>query len=142
MPNKKRASRTWNPLTQSEAFSNDFTNILTERMANMEDKQFICDMLLNALRATDSYRDVVGITYVKSKHSDESHVVIHFLSGTRIICTTMDSGCTIYNFIDKYYELYGEKLSERTVRRKFKNADLVQKRLEGQKKVYGSGTDN
>ena len=50
--------------------------------------------------------------------------------------------CTIYNFIDKYYELYGEKLSERTVRRKFKNADLVQKRLEGQKKVYGSGTDN
>ena len=58
----------------------------------MEDKQFICDMLLNALRATDSYRDVVGITYVKSKHSDESHVVIHFLSGTRIICTTMDSG--------------------------------------------------
>lgn len=92
MPNKKRASRTWNPLTQSEAFSNDFTNILTERRANMEDKQFICDMLLNALRATDSYRDVVGITYVKSKHSDESHVVIHFLSGTRIICTTMDSG--------------------------------------------------
>lgn len=58
----------------------------------MEDKQFICDMLLNALRATDSYRDVVGITYVKSKDSDESHVVIHFLSGTRIICTTMDSG--------------------------------------------------
>lgn len=58
----------------------------------MEDKQFICDMLLNALRATDSYRDVVGITYVKAKCSDESHVVIHFLSGTRIICTTMDSG--------------------------------------------------
>lgn len=58
----------------------------------MEDKQFICDILLNALRATDNYRNLVDITYIKSKESDESHVVIHYLSGTRIICTTMDSG--------------------------------------------------
>lgn len=58
----------------------------------MEDKQYICDMLLNTLKATYSYRDLVDITYIKSKESDESHVVIHYLSGTRIICTTMDSG--------------------------------------------------
>ena len=58
----------------------------------MEDKQYIFDMLLNTFKATYSYRDLVDITYIKSKESDESHVVIHYLSGTRIICTTMDSG--------------------------------------------------
>ncbi len=65
----------------------------------MEDKQFICDMLLNALRATDSYRDVVGITYIKSKDSDESHIVIHYISGTRIICTTMKDGMDVIRTI-------------------------------------------
>ena len=90
MPNKKGASSAFGYL--SEAFTIDFTNILTERRANMEDKQYICDMLLNTLKATYSYRDLVDITYIKSKESDESHVVIHYLSGTRIICTTMDSG--------------------------------------------------
>lgn len=45
--------------------------------------------------------------------------------------------CTLYSFAQKYYELFDEKISERTARRKLQKADLVPKGFEGQKKVYG-----
>lgn len=53
----------------------------------MEDKQLICDCAAHALKQTDAFKDII-----QSKESGESHVVIHYQSGTRIICTTMDSG--------------------------------------------------
>ena len=53
------------------------------------------------------------------------------------VVNALGGECTIYSFIDKFYEMYGEELSERTVRRKFKKADLVQTGIDGQKKLYG-----
>lgn len=58
------------------------------------------------------------------------------------VVNALGGECTIYSFIDKFYEMYGEELSERTVRRKFKKADLVQTGIDGQKKLYGFDDDS
>ena len=66
---------------------------------NMEDIQKICDLITLALKETDAYRDIVKITYVKSQRTIESHIVIHYISGTRIICTTMKDGMDVIRII-------------------------------------------
>ena len=58
----------------------------------MEDKQFICDCLAHTLKQTDAFKDLIRIDYVKEKNSDESQAIIHYQSGTRFICTTLDDG--------------------------------------------------
>lgn len=54
----------------------------------MEDKQKICDLLAEALRATDNAFDLVSLTYDK----DEEIVEVRFLGGNRRINVAMDSG--------------------------------------------------
>ena len=58
------------------------------------------------------------------------------------VVNALGGECTIYSFVDKFYEMYGEELSERTVRRKLKKADLVQTGIDGQKKIYGFDDDS
>lgn len=54
----------------------------------MEDKQKICDLLAEALRATDNAYDLVSLTYDK----DKEIVEVRFLNGNRLINVAMDSG--------------------------------------------------
>lgn len=54
----------------------------------MEDKQKICDLLAEALRATRNAWDVESLTYDK----DKEIVEVRFLGGNRRINVAMDSG--------------------------------------------------
>lgn len=61
----------------------------------MEDKQKICDLLLETLQATREYSDLVNLEYVvpEQLHRYDSYVEARFTSGgKRIINTSMDSG--------------------------------------------------
>ena len=61
----------------------------------MEDKQKICDLLLETLQATRLYSDLKSLTYVTPKQPNryDSYVEVKFQSGGgRIINTSMDSG--------------------------------------------------
>lgn len=62
---------------------------------NMENKQKICDLLLETLRATREYSDLLYLWYVvpEQPYRFESYVEARFTSGgKRIINTSMDSG--------------------------------------------------
>ena len=61
----------------------------------MENKQEICNMLAQALKATREYHDLVGLTYIVPKQPNkyESYVVARFENGAkRFINTSLDSG--------------------------------------------------
>lgn len=64
----------------------------------MEDKQKICNLLLETLRATREYSDLLYLRYVvpEQPYRFESYVEARFQSGgKRIINTSMDSGFTM-----------------------------------------------
>ena len=61
----------------------------------MENKQKICDLLLETLQATRLYSDLESLTYVTPEQPSryDSYVEAKFTSGgKRIINTSMDSG--------------------------------------------------
>ena len=61
----------------------------------MENKQKICDLLLETLQATRECSDLESLTYVMSEQLNryDSYVEARFQSGgKRIINTSMDSG--------------------------------------------------
>ena len=61
----------------------------------MENKQKICDLLAQALKATRECSDLESLTYIKPEQPSryDSYVEARFQSGgKRIINTSMDSG--------------------------------------------------
>ena len=59
-----------------------------------EDKQKICNLLCEALQATDNAADLVSITYIEDTQNTQ-HAKIQFMGGHRIVNVSMDSGTSM-----------------------------------------------
>ena len=61
-------------------------------MAFIEDKQEICDLLLETLKATRGGQDIVNLIYGRITQSEEN-VMVLFANGTHLnVNVSMDSG--------------------------------------------------
>lgn len=70
-------------------------------MAFVEDKQEICDLLLETLKATRGGQDIVNLNYARITPSEES-VMVLFANGTHInVNVSMDSGLDMIRDIMK-----------------------------------------
>lgn len=66
-----------------------------------EDKQLICDRLLEAIRSTAAGRDVVHLWYKRGDRDDDT-VIMQYLNGHRItINVACDSGAAMIRDIMK-----------------------------------------
>lgn len=70
-------------------------------MAFVEDKQEICDLLLETLKATRGGQDIVNLIYGRITQSEEN-VMVLFANGTHInVNVSMDSGLALVRDVMK-----------------------------------------
>ena len=67
----------------------------------MEDKQKICDKLLETLQLTRQYEDLQSLIYLRGGHDQESVMALVTSGGTQEINVSMDSGAAMVRDILK-----------------------------------------
>ena len=66
-----------------------------------EDKQKICDLLCEVLKATRDQEDLISLVYEKDEAGNETVTSIYNKGGSRVVNVTIDSGIAMIRDIMK-----------------------------------------